>query len=208
MQNVYTKKSSIVFFLIVFLSITGFAQRSGGGKFSIGAMTLFGTGKMGNGLVGTNNAADRDMLYTPIGLFAGFNLKKIRIGLNYEYMMVGQTTDPGVSGDNILDGTNISGTGTSPGVRLEYYDGKNSFGVVYRLSNEYKLDKVSFAGNPTVYKGSGGISVQFMRQIKNKVGFVIDYTTETFSDSLTTGNIKWSRVGLGLVISNFNGGGR
>ena len=204
MQNFFTKKSSIfIFFLTFIISVASFAQRSGGGKFSVGAMVLFGTGKMGNGLT---DAADRDMLYTPIGLFAGFNIKKFRLGVNYEYMMAGQTAEPGTVGDGILNGTNVSGTGTTPGVRLEYYDGKNSFGLVYRLSTEYKLDKITLANTSATYKGTGGITVQYMRQIKNKLGIVIDYTTETFNDSLTTGNVKWSRIGLGIVFSNFSGG--
>ena len=207
MQNVFTKKSSIVFFLTILLSTFSYAQRGGtSSKFSVGAMALFGTGKMGNGLIGAGNAADRDMLYTSLGLFAGFNIKKFRLGLNYEYMMAGQSTDPGASGDGKLDGTNISGTATTPGVRLEYYDGKNSFGLVYRLSTDYKLDKTTLASTAATYKGSGGISVQYMRQLKNKLGIVIDYTTETFNDSLTTGNVKWNRIGLGVVFTNFSGG--
>ena len=147
MQNIFTKNLSFFVLILTILStpISFAASKGGGGgpKFSAGAMVLFGQGKMGNGLSTTGNAADRDMLYTPIGLFAGFNLKKFRIGLNYEYMIVGQTTEPAT-----VSNTNISGTGTSPGVRLEYYDGKNSFGLVYRLSDEYKLDKVTFAGSP------------------------------------------------------------
>lgn len=199
MQNVFTKKSYFIFAIAILLAIPTFAQRGGGGgRFSAGAMLLMGTGKMGNGLA---DAADRDMLYTPVGLFVGFNIKKIRLGLNYEYMIAGQTAEPATVGN-----TNVSGTGTSPGVRLEYYDGKNSFGLVYRLSDSYSLDKITFAGDKAIYKATGGITVQYMRQIKNKIGFVIDYTTETFSDSLTTGNVKWNRIGAGIVFSNFAGG--
>ncbi len=200
MLSVLTKKTNLFFMIAMLLSSLTFAQRGGGSgsKFSFGLIAIGGTGKMGNGL---SDAPDRDMLYTPIGLFAGFNLKKFRIGLNYEYMLVGQTAEP-----SSVANTNLSGTGTSPGLRLEYYDGKNAFGIVYRISDTYKLDKVTFAGSSATYKGSGGISVQYMRQVKNKIGIVLDYTTETFSDSLSTGNIKWNRMGLGIVFSNFSGG--
>lgn len=201
MLNVLTKKTYILFIVTLFVSQFSLAQKGGGGsapKFSFGLMALGGTGKMGNGLA---DAPDRDMFYTPVGLFAGFNLKKFRIGLNYEYMIAGQTTEP-----STVANTNLSGTGTSPGLRLEYYDGKNAFGIVYRVSDSFTLDKVTFAGAKATYKGSGGISIQYMRQLKNKIGLVVDYTTETFSDSLSTGNVKWSRMGLGIVFSNFSGG--
>jgi len=200
-------KINLILFVILFsFSTLSFAQRgrgsSGGPKFSVGVMALVGQGKMGNGLTGNGNAPDRDMLFTPVGLFLGYNFKKFRLGLNYEYMIGGQTTEPAEVGD-----TNLSGTGTAPGIRLEYYDGKNAFGAVYRLSSEYKLDKQTFAGTAATYKGSGGFSIQYMRQIKNKLGIVVDYTTEEYSESLTTGNVKWNRVGLGIVFSNFAGGG-
>jgi hypothetical protein len=205
MLNVFTKKSKIVFFLTIFITTISFAQSRGGSKFSAGIMAMLGTGKMGNGL---SDAMDRDMLYTPIGLFAGFNIKKFRIGVNYEYMLTGQTTEPGSVGDGNINGTNLSGTTTAPGIRLEFYDGKQSFGLIYRLSSEHKLDKATAAGTTATYKGSGGFSIQYVRQLKNKMGLVIDYTTETFNDSLSTGNVKWNRIGLGVVFSNFTGRGR
>ncbi len=199
MENIFTKKLAILFLLTIFISVGSNAQKGGGSgsRFSYGLMALVGTGKMGNGLA---DAPDRDMLFTPISLFAGFNMKKFRLGLNYEYMLAGQTTDP-----TSVAGTNLSGSGSAPGVRLEYYDGKNGFGLVYRLSDTYNLDKITFAGTSAVYKATGGFSIQYMRQLKNKIGIVVDYSTETFTTSLSTGNVKWNRVGLGIVFSNFAG---
>lgn len=168
-------------------------------RFSAGAMLLAGKGKMGNGLA---DAPERDMTYIPVGLFAGVNFKKFRVGLNYEYMMSSQDTDPAE-----VANTNVSGNGTSIGARLEYYNGKHSIGAVYRASTTYTLEKQTAAGVSATYKGSG-FSLQYTRQIKNRFGFVIDYTQETFNDSLASGNIKWDRVGLGIVFSNFAGTGR
>lgn len=196
-KTIFIKKSHFIFLITILLSTLSFAQSGSGSKFSAGVIAMMGTGKMGNGLA---DAPDRDMLFTPINLFLGFNIKKFRLGLNYDYMMVGQTTDP-----TTVANTNVSGTGAAPGVRLEYYDGKTSAGLIYRLSDTYNLDKITFAGTKAVYTGSGGISLQFTRQIKNKIGLVVDYTTETFSDSLSTGNVKWNRIGLGIIYSNFSG---
>lgn len=189
---------TILFVLCCLVATEAFAQ-SQPPRFSAGAMLMAGKGKMGNGLA---DAPERDMTYIPVGLFAGVNFKKFRVGLNYEYMMSSQNTDP-VEVAN----TNTSGTGNSIGLRLEYYDGKNAIGAVYHASTTYTLEKQTAAGVSATYKGTG-ISVQYMRQIKNRFGFVIDYTTGEFTDSLASGNIKWDRIGLGIVFSNFAGTGR
>lgn len=199
MFNITTISTS-VFLLLTGLLFTSTSWSQAGAsapRFSIGIYALGATGKMGNGLA---DAQDRDMLHTPAGLFLGFNMKRFRLGLNYEYNMVGQTADVASVGN-----TNLTGTSTSPGLRLEYYDGKNAFGAVYRVSDEYKLQKQTFAGTESTYKGSGGFSVQFMRVLKGKVGLIIDYTSQEYKESLTTGNVKWSRAGIGIVISNFGG---
>ena len=179
---------------ILFISQQAWSQQ-GPPRFSAGIYALAAQGKMGNG---RPDATDRDMLHTPAGIFLGFNMKRFRLGLNYEYNMVGQTADTAS-----VANTNLAGTSTAPGIRLEYYDGKNSFGAVYRLSDEYKLEKATPGGTNSVYKGTGGYSIQFMRQLKGKVGLVLDYSAQEYKDSLTTGNVKWSRAGIGIVITNF-----
>lgn len=184
----------LLFILICLTATETFAQNTPP-RFSAGAMILAGKGKMGNG---TADAPERDLIFFPLGLFAGVNYKKFRLGLNYEYMMTNQTTDPIDVGN-----TNTSGAGNSFGTRLEYYDGKQSIGVVYRASTTYNLEKKTISGQSSTYKGSG-FSFQFTRQIKNKFGFVIDYTMETFNDSLSSGNIKYDRIGFGIIFSNFS----
>ena len=201
-KNRYIQLKYLILFCCVGLfSELSFAQSGGGGGFSAGAMVLFGQGQMGNG----SDVPDRAMVHTPIALFGGFNIKKFRLGLNYEYNMVGQSADPtGVSNQN------LSGTGTAMGLRLEYYDGKQSAGVVYRLSDSYSLTKPTIAGASSIYKGSGGLSFQYVRQIKKKFGIVLDYTMETFSESVPapSGAIKWSRMAVGIVFTNFASSGK
>ena len=186
----------VLFFTLTFFISTAVFAQSQPPRFSAGAMLMAGKGKMGNGLA---DAPNRDMTYIPVGLFAGVNFKKFRLGLNYEYMMSSQTTNP-----TEVANTNVSGTGTSIGARLEYYDGKQSIGAVYRAATTYTLEKQTVAGVSATYKGSG-FSVQYTRQIKNKFGFVIDYTSETFNESLATAPIKWDRIAIGIVFSNFLG---
>lgn len=165
-------------------------------RFSAGAMISLGQGQMGNGA----DVPDRAMMHTPISLFAGVNIKKFRVGANYEYNMAGQTADPASVSDQ-----NLSGSGSAPGLRLEYYDGKQAAGLIYRLSHDYKLDKPTQTGLTSTYKGSGGFSLQYYRQFKKRFGLVVDYTTETFTESVPapSQNVKWSRISVGIVFTNF-----
>lgn len=186
-------------FFILLINIFSFqlANAKGGSgsgpRFSLGMTIMGGQGQMGNGV----DVLDRDMIFTPIGLFLGFNIKKFRIGGNYEYYIAGQSTDPAT-----VSNQNISGKGGATGVRLDYYDGKQSFGVIYRMSDTYTLDKATAAGNSVTYSSTSGYSVQYYRQIKKRFGIVLDYTSETFDTSLPN-SVKWSRMGIGIVISNF-----
>ena len=190
--------SNFAFFFI--LGITFFSKQSfAQSKFSGGAMILFGQGQMGNG----SDVPDRTMVSTPIEIFGGINFKKFRLGLNYEYNMSGQSADPAtISGQQ-----NLSGKGSAIGLRLEYYDGKQSGGLVYRLSDTYALDKLTASGAASTYKGSG-ITIQYTRQISKRIGFVLEYTTETFTESVPapSGAIKWNRMAVGVIFSNFSSG--
>ncbi|MBC7420512.1 MAG: hypothetical protein H7328_07255 [Bdellovibrio sp.] len=190
--------TAFIFSLTVLSTTESFAQKhSGGGsnpKFSIGATVEAGQGKMGNGV----DVPDRAMIYTGASVFFGYNIfRKLRLGVNYDYYMAGQSVDPAE-----VNGQNISGKGSSPGIRIDYYDGKQSFGAIYRLSDTFTLDKATLQGSTAVYKSKSGFQIQYYRQIKKRFGFVIDYTTETFDDSLTN-SVKWDRVGLGIVLTNF-----
>ena len=88
-------KGLLLLILIASFSSVSFSagsKSSGDSKVgpSVGAMMLFGTGKMGN----DTDVLSRSMVYTPVILFAGFNLKSFRIGINYEYDLLCQSDDP------------------------------------------------------------------------------------------------------------------
>ena len=190
--------SHLKILLFVFISLSFFndseAQTGGGGKFSGGLIVALGQGKMGNG----TDVPNRTMTYTPVSLFAGYNIKKFRIGGHYEYNIAAQSEDPA----SVIN-QNLSGKGSALGIRLDYYDGKQSAGLIYRLSDTFNLNKPTSSGANAVYKSKGGFQIQYYRQIQKRFGFVVDYTTETFDDSLAS-SVKWDRIALGLVITNFN----
>lgn len=199
------KKISLVISCTYILLSTSeaFAQRfsrgSSGAKVgpSIGAMVMFGQGKMGN----DTDVLSRSMIYTPVAVFAGFNIRKFRLGLNYEYNLVGQSDDPAN-----FAGQNIGGKGSAPGVRLGYYNGKTAVEAIYRLSEKYTLDKPTATGATSEYEIKSGYGVQIYTQVKKKFGIVLDYSMGEYKSSNALSNdIKWDRVSLGLVFSNFAG---
>ena len=185
---------NLIFILLsVLLSGAVYAQS----KVSAGAMLLFGTGKMGN----STDVLDRSMVYTPIALFAGYNIKKFRLGINYEYNLAGQSEDPANLGNQ-----NVGGKGTAMGLRFDFYDGKQSAGLVYHLSEKYTLDKPTILGTTADYDGKSGFSFQYYRRLRKKVGIVLDYTmVELKSSAGNTADIKFDRIGLGIVFTNFPG---
>lgn len=180
----------LVFTLVFLFYSTVFAQA----KATAGAMILFGSGSMGNSTV-----LSRSMAYTPVILFAGYNIKKFRIGFNYEYNLVGQTADPAD-----FNNENLGGSGSAMGLRLEFYDGKQAAGLIYRLSEKYVLTKPTASGATADYEGTSGFGFQYYRRIKNKFGVVLDFTSGTMkSPAGNTADIQWNRVALGLVFTNF-----
>lgn len=182
----------LIYVLIFISSSTSLAQS----KFSAGAMVLYGTGSMGN----STDVLSRSMVFMPIDLFAGFNIKKFRLGFNYEYNLVGQSAEPAD-----FSNQNIGGSGSATGLRLEYYDGKQAAGVVCRLGEKYTLTKPTAAGGTVRYDGKLGFGFQYYRSIKNKFGVVIDFTSgEMTSPTGDTADIKWNRMAIGMVFTNFS----
>lgn len=195
----------LAFLYISLTSLHAHAQRfsRGGGSSgpsvgpSVGAMVLLGQGKTGN----DTDVLSRSMIHTPIVLFGGFNIKKLRIGLNYEYDMIGQSDDPAS-----FSNQNIGGKTSSAALRLDYYNGTTSFGVSYRLMDKYTLDKPTLSGATSEYEGKGSYGLQVYTQIKRKFGIVADYSMGEYKSSNGNSNdIKWDRISLGIVFTNFTG---
>jgi hypothetical protein len=186
---------------LYFIGQISFAASSGASvKPSVGAMMLFGSGQMGN----DTDVKSRNMLSTPVAVFAGFNIKKFRLGINYEYNIVGQSDDPAS-----FSNQNIGGKGSAAGLRLEFYNGTTALGLIYRLSEKYTLDKATLSGAVSEYEGTSGYGIQFYRQVKNKIGVVLDYSMGTMKSSAGNSNdLNWNRASLGLVFTNFSGSGK
>ncbi|AZZ37599.1 hypothetical protein CIK05_12615 [Bdellovibrio sp. qaytius] len=177
----------------------GSAYKSNNKIMSAGFSIVGAQGTMGNDLA---DAPMRDMYFYPVQLFVGVRISKIRLAVAAEYMQGSQITLA-----SEVANTNVTGTGISFGPRIDYYDGVQSFGVFYRSSDTYRLEKPDVNAALQEYKSTAGYTVQYTRRIKGRLGFVLDYTQEEFSESLTTGPVKWSRTGFGLIYSNFDTAG-
>ena len=184
--------------LILALPSVSLAQRSG--AISYGIMALFGSGQMGNGDL-NNLAPDRTMEYFPIAGFFGYNYKKLRLGLNYEYVIVNQTTSP-----SEVNFTNLTGKESNVGLRVEYYSGKYSAGVILKPSNSYALTKTTGNGNSSAYKAKLGYGVQLTAQMRKEIGLVFDYSAATYDESLSDADVTMNRFSVGLILSNFKSG--
>jgi hypothetical protein len=194
--------------VILALSLTGcatkrFARGAGSRNSvgpSVGAAVMFGQGQMGN----DTDVLKRNMIHTPISVFGGFNIQKVRVGLNYEYELVGQSADPAD-----FSNQNIGGKFNAPGVKLDWFDGKTSFGIVMRMGDKFTLDKPTATGSVSEYESKSAFSVQFTRQIKDKIGIVLDFSSgEMKSVASNSDDISWNRAAIGIVFSNYKGGSR
>lgn len=189
----FVKNLTLLLLMVFFIGPKAIAQS----KFSWGTMAHFGTGQTGN----STDVLSRGMSHFAISVLAGYNIKKFRVGLNYEYDMIGQTADPGD-----FSGQNIGGKSGAAGLRLEFYDGKQAFGIIYRVSDKLTLDKPTVAGTTSVYDAKSGYGIQYYRQLRKNIGFVIDYTSGEYkSAEAITADMQWSRVALGMVLTNFSG---
>lgn len=174
------------------------AQRSG--NYSYGIMAMFGSGTMGNGDL-NNLAPERTMEYFPIAAFFGYNHKKLRLGLNYEYVIVNQATSP-----SEVNFTNLTGKESNLGLRIEYYNGKYGGGIILKPSTDYKLTKTTGDGASSAYKSNFGYAVQLTAQVRKEIGLVFDYSAMKYNDSLSDADVTMNRVSVGLILSNFKSG--
>ncbi len=180
--------------ILVFNLIFGSTALADSKKTSYGFSAQVGLGEMGN----TTSVLPRKMNYVPISTFVARNYKKIRYGIEAEYQYVTQIDDP----SNFMN-FNLSGSALSVGIKLDYYDGKNSFGLVYRPYHVYTLSQKTYLGSESQYKSDQGISIQYSRALNKRFGFIMSYTTDTFKQSYDSDPIKWNRISAGLLISNY-----
>lgn len=162
--------------------------------FSFGTTLSAGYGSMGN----QAEVIERKILFTPINLFAGFNIRLLRLGLHYEYYTATQLDDP-----ELFNSQNLSGKGSSAAARIDYYDGKHCLGLIYRFSDEFTLSKPTVSGETAIYKSHQGFEIQYYQQLIKKLGFVLGAAQEIYDDS-TAKPIQWSRFSIGLIYTNFS----
>lgn len=164
-------------------------------RFNAGIIGLFGQGKMGNA---ADSAPYRNMDFTTYQGFLGFRVSTYRFSVVGEYSYVAQKTEVAEVGY-----TNLKGQSYAYGPKIEYYDGRQSFGVFYRYNSNYHLYKLDLNYNEQYYSSKTGYNIQYTRRLKNKLGFVIDYAREEYGQSLPD-KVTWDRLSIGFIFSNFD----
>ena len=99
--------------------------------------------------------------------------------------------------------TNLSGQSLSYGPKVEYYDGKESIGLFFRLNSGYSLNKSDVNGDTQYYSAKTGFNIQYTRRLKGKLGVVVDYAREEYGRSLPD-SVKWDRLSVGFVLTNYD----
>lgn len=99
-------------------------------------------------------------------------------------------------------GTMGNGLDDAPDRDMYFYPVQLFVGV--RMSDSYRLEKPDINDNLQAYKATAGYTAQYTRRLRGRLGFVLDYSQEEFSESLDTGPVKWTRTGFGLIFSNFD----
>jgi len=164
-------------------------------RFNYGFLGLFGQGKMGNA---KTYSLYRNMDFTTYQVFLGFRISNYRFSAVGEYAYVAQKTDV-----EVVSNTNLSGQSLAYGPKIEYYDGRESIGLIYRLDSRFNLRRLDVNNNKQFYSSKTGFNIQYTRRLKNNLGIVIDYTREEYERSLPE-PVKWDRLSIGFVISNFD----
>ncbi len=164
-------------------------------RFNYGFVGLFGQGQMGNAKA---NSPYRNMDFTTYQAFLGFRISNYRFSAAAEYSYVAQKTNV-----EAVANTNLTGQSFSYGPKIEYYDGKESIGFIYRLNSNFNLNKLDANNNKQYYASKTGMNIQYTRRLKNNLGIVIDYAREEYGKSLPD-KIKWDRISIGFIFSNFD----
>lgn len=165
-------------------------------RYNYGILMMTGQGYMGNGLA---TAPYRKMGTAQVQAFLGFRYNYFRYSVTAEYANVVQLTEPAEVGN-----TNMAGVSFSYGPKIEYYTGSQSIGVVYRLKSVYDLRKLDINNNKQYYASEHSFEFQYTQRVYNKLGIAIGLAQERFDQSLTDGSVKWDRLSIGVIFSNFD----
>lgn len=184
-------------FLVMFYSLSGFAQTGAKSKrllFEVN--TLFGWGAS---QIATDTSPPAIGSFD-LGLVAGVNIKKISLGLSYDYRILTQFTDV-----EPLVG-NRRGTFVSPvSVLFRLNFEKIKFGFLLVNSGTYELTNKTAVGQKLVYTKPSGFRFDIIFKKFGKITPVLFYESVAFSgmqldglDAPLSSNLNYSNYGAGI----------
>lgn len=112
-------------------------------------------GKTGN----STNTPVRNMIYTPGDIFVGYRRKRLRIGVDFQYEVYGQTDDPASFSNQNLEGTSLSA-----GLEAQYFFSLRwGMGLKYTAWNKLSLDTSAANGQSFSYINGTGWTLKLIR---------------------------------------------
>ena len=139
----------------------------------------WGFGRMGSNT--TNVIPNRNMNTVSLQALPGYRIQNILIGPYFEYLIVGQNTDPADPNNLNLNNQNIKGTGYLLGVGGSYEYEKLIFGGAFTFLGNYSQSKQDTAGYYDQYQKPIGIHLQAGYRVYKKITADLKYSVVTYA---------------------------
>ena len=139
----------------------------------------WGIGRMGSN---TNNVIpNRTMNTLSLQALPGYRIQNFLVGPYFEYLIVGQNTDPSDPNNLNLNNQDIKGSGYLLGVGASYDYDKFIFGGAFTFLGNYNLSKQDEAGFYIQYQKPIGIHLQAGYRVYKKITADLKYSMVTYS---------------------------
>lgn len=186
-----------ILFISLFIPTVSYSQSGGSAKFfMLEFNSLFGWG----GAKTATDATTPSIGTFNLGIGLGVNIKKVTLGLSYDYRMLTQFSDVDATVGN-RRGTFISPTSLLFRINFE----KIKIGILLINNGTYNLMNITANGKKVVYTNPSGFRFDFIFRKMNKFTPVIFFESVTFSGmnldgipSALTSNLIYSSYGAGL----------
>ena len=139
----------------------------------------WGFGRMGTN---TNNVIpNRNMNTLSLQALPGYKISNFLVGPYFEYLIVGQNTDPSDASNLTLRNQNIKGSGYLLGVGGSYELEKFNFGAAFSFIGNYSLSLQDDAGFYIQYQKPIGIHLQAGYRVYKKITADLKFSTVSYA---------------------------
>ena len=139
----------------------------------------WGFGRMGTS---TNNTIpNRNMNTLSLQALPGYKVQNLLVGPYFEYLIVGQNTDPSDASNLTLHNQNIKGNGYLLGVGASYEWLKFNFGAAFTFIGNYSLSLQDTAGFYAQFQKPIGVNLQAGYRVYKKLTADLKFSTVSYA---------------------------